>query len=220
MTLRGRLRGAGWFGAGRVGPLDDNWGRGRGTPIDRWLIERFLAGEAGSIRGRVLEVLDDAYTVRFGTAVEAAEVLDVDPGNPRATIVADLERPETFPEAAFDCVILTQTLQFVYGLQAAVESIHRSLRPGGVCLATAPVVSRLDRAGIPRGEFWRITPVGCERLFGERFGADRVAVTVFGNARTCAAFLLGLAAEELSERELTAVEPFFPLLVAVTAVKA
>ena len=91
---------------------------------------------------------------------------------------------------------------------------------GGVCLATAPVVSRLDRAGIPRGEFWRITPVGCERLFGERFGADRVAVTGFGNARTCAAFLLGLAAEELSERELTAVEPFFPLLVAVTAVKA
>lgn len=220
MSVRSRFRRPVWLGSvRRTGPLSENWGRERGTPLDRWYIEGFLADHADDIHGKVLEVMDDAYTRRLGRSVHAAEVLDVDPGNPRATLVADLERAADFPADTYDCFVLTQTLQFVYDVRAAVASVHRTLRPGGVCLATVPVVSRLDRAGIPRGEFWRITPVGCERLFAERFGAERVEVTRFGNTLTCIGFLLGLAAQDLRPSELEAVHPFFPLLVGVRAVK-
>ena len=67
--------------------------------------------------------------------------------NREATVVADLEQPTEFPAAVFDCIVLTQTLQYVYDLPAAVASIHGALRPGGVCLVTVPLLSRLRRGG-------------------------------------------------------------------------
>ena len=217
MSLRGRLRGAAWLAAGKTKPISAHWGRERGTPIDRWYIERFLSAHAGDIRGDVLEVMDDRYTTRFGSAVTRSDVLDVNPENTAATVVADLADPAGFPRERYDCFVLTQTLQFVYDLRAAIESIHGCLRPGGACLATVPVTSRLDRPETNRGEFWRLTPGGCERLFAERF--DRVEVAAHGNAAACAAFLIGLAAEELDEHMLAEPDALFPQLVSVRAEK-
>jgi SAM-dependent methyltransferase len=204
---------------GRTGPLSNHWGFDRGTPVDRWYIERWLAGEGQAIAGSVLEAMDARYTTQFGSGVTESHVLDIESANPEATLRANLEQPDEFPEAAFDCVLLTQTLQYVYDLRAAVASIHRTLRPGGVCLATVPVVSRLDPAVPPGQECWRLTASACSRLFGERFGADRVTVREHGNARAAVAFLLGLAAEELSEQELAAEDPYFPILTTVRAVR-
>src|SRR6185503_9917132 len=59
-------------------PLSHDWGFERGTPIDRYYIERFLDRRRGDVRGRVLEIKDDAYTRRYGSGVERADVLDVD----------------------------------------------------------------------------------------------------------------------------------------------
>jgi SAM-dependent methyltransferase len=220
MRLLRRLQFARWLVSRRTQPVSRNWGFDRGTAIDRWYIERWLAGEARHIRGAVLEAMDPRYTERFGTGVTESQVLDIDTSNSRATLVADLEQPDQFPEAAFDCVLLTQTLHYVFDLRAAVASIHRALRPGGVCLATVPIVSRIDPAVPPGGEYWRLTGAACARLFGERFGDENVEVSEVGNARTGAAFLLGLAAEELSEPELAAKpDRYFPILATVRAVR-
>ena len=81
----------------RLTPISDRWGLDRGTPVDRHYIEHFLGQRAGDIRGRVLEIGDYAYTRRFGGAGGRVDVLDVDAGNPDATIVGDLSRPESFP---------------------------------------------------------------------------------------------------------------------------
>ncbi len=43
-------------------PLSDDFGFSRGMPIDRHYIEAFLADHAADIRGRVLEIGDDAYS--------------------------------------------------------------------------------------------------------------------------------------------------------------
>ncbi len=219
MSLRGRLRAAAWFARGQAAPLSAHWGRERGTPVDRWFIERFLLDNAADIRGDVLEVMDDRYTTRFGTRVTRSDVLDVNEANAAATVVADLADPAAFPHERYDCCVLTQTLQFVYDVPAAVASVHGCLRPGGVCLATVPATSRLDRPENNRGEFWRFTPAACERLFGDRFDADAVDVAAFGNAATSVAFLIGMPAEELDHRVLTEQDALFPLLVAIRAVK-
>ena len=50
----------------RLIPISKEWGFDRGLPIDRYYIERFLQRHAADIRGRVLEVGDNAYTRRFG----------------------------------------------------------------------------------------------------------------------------------------------------------
>src|SRR5215216_119227 len=54
---------------GRPRPISEQWGYDRGTPVDRWYIERFLQEHRADITGRVLEVKDSGYTDRFGLGV-------------------------------------------------------------------------------------------------------------------------------------------------------
>ncbi len=215
-----RFRRPAWLGSiRRTTPLSDHWGRDRGTPVDRYYIEQFLAAERQAIRGRVLEVLNAEYTERFGVGVERSDVLDIDPSNTSATIVADLATADDVPSEAFDCIVLTQTLQYVYDLQSAVRHVHRVLRPGGTMLCTVPTVSRISR-GTLETEYWRLTALAGERLFRDAFAGGTVAARAHGNVLTAVAFLVGMAAEELSTRELELDDPFFPLLVTVRATKA
>lgn len=215
-----RLRRPAWLGTiRRTAPLSDHWGADRGTPVDRHYIERFLADHRDAIRGRVLEVMNGGYTSRFGAGVTRSDVLDVDVTNPVATIVADLAAADAVPSDSFDCFVLTQTLQYVYDLEAAVAHAHRILRPGGTLLCTVPAVSRIARRELA-SEHWRLTAASCTRLFGEAFPDGAVEVRTRGNVLSAVAFLVGLAAEELTTRELEHDDPFFPVVVTVRATKA
>jgi SAM-dependent methyltransferase len=203
----------------RTTPLSDVYGRDRGTPIDRYYIEGFLERERRFVVGDVLELLDDSYTVRFGSGVRRADVLDVDRGNRRATVVADLAAADPIPSEAYDCVILTQTLQYIYDVEAAVGHVRRILKPGGVVLCTVPCASRIDRRALD-SEYWRFTTASARTIFERSFGAENVAVEAHGNVLACVAFFEGIAAEELSRSELGVRDPLFPLVVTVRARRA
>ena len=209
-----------WLGTlRRTTPISDHWGFDRGTPVDRYYIEHFLEQYRSDIHGRVLEIKDSGYTDRYGSAVEGVEVLDIDPANPKATIVADLAAAEAVSSDQFDCFILTQTLQLIYNTRAALAHAHRILRPGGVLLVTVPTVSRIVPRGGVKSDYWRFTIASCSSLFGEVFEAEDISVRSYGNVLTAIAFLTGMAAEELSRRELEVNDEYFPLLVTVRAVK-
>ena len=222
-SLRQRLRRRtqpAWLGTmRRTAPLSQHWGADRGTPVDRYYIERFLQAHRGDIHGHVLEIKDHTYTDRFGRDVTRGEVLDIDPANTEATLVADLASADGIPADQFDCFVLTQTLQFIYDTHAALRHAHRILRPGGVLLATLPSVSRIDRKSGLDTDYWRFTVASCTRVFGDIFGAEQVSVCSYGNVLTAMAFLTGIAAEELSRRELEVNDAYFPLIIAVRAVK-
>jgi SAM-dependent methyltransferase len=215
-----RLARPAWLGTlRRTTPLSDRWGSDRGTPIDRYYIERFLAEHRADIRGVVLEVKDREYTELFGNAVERSEVVDIDAANPNATLVADLAMADAIPPESFDCFILTQTLQLIYDVGSAVRHAHRILKPGGVLLATVPVTSRIVPRREAPADYWRFTPDSCRMLFGEVFGNDAVTVRGPGNALIAAGFLFGMAHEEFSEHELTTEDQLYPLVVTIRAVK-
>ena len=148
-----------------------------------------------------------------------SDVLDIDATNPRATIVADLAAAEGVASEAFDCFILTQTLQYVYDVRAAVTHVHRMLKPGGVVLCTTPAVSRVGRRSLD-SEYWRFTSACCRRLFEDVFARGDVDVRAYGNVLTAIAFLTGMAYEELSRPELDTEDRYFPVIVAVRATKA
>lgn len=214
-----RLTHPAWFGTlRRTTPLSDQWGYDRGTPIDRYYIDRFLETYRQDIKGRVLEVKDSTYTNRFGWDVTQKDVLDIDSTNPRATVIADLAAAKSVPADTFDCFILTQTLQFVTDLRASLAHIHRILRPGGVLLCTVPGISRVERAYAPT-DYWRFTPASCSLLFNREFGVEQVSVRGYGNVLASVAFLTGLASEELSQRELEVHDEYFPVMIATRAVK-
>ena len=126
-----------WGDLRRLEPISRDFGTDRGLPVDRYYIERFLSQNAGDVKGRVLEIGDRTYTVKYGEdRVTRSDVLHVKPGNPVATIVGDLTDAPHIPDDEFDAIILTQTLQFIYDARAAIGTLHRILKPGGVLLAT------------------------------------------------------------------------------------
>jgi SAM-dependent methyltransferase len=214
-----RLARPAWLGGmRRTSPLSNVWGYDRGTPVDRYYIERFLGEHRSDIRGRVLEIKDSGYTDRYGTGVEHRDVLDIDPRNPQATIIADLATADAIPSNQFDCFVLTQTLQFIYDIRAATTHAWRMLRPGGVLLTTVPAVSRVDRH-LKATDYWRFTAAACSALFDEVFGTEQVTIRSYGNVLTAIAFLTGMAYQELSRRELEADDEYFPVIIAVRAVK-
>ena len=200
-----------WISLRRTRPLSEAWGFDRGTPVDRFYLDGFIEEHRADVRGDVLEIKSPGYTRRFGgDAVTQAHVLDVDPRNTDATIVADLGEPGSLPAGAFDCFLLMQTLQFVRRPEIALANAWSALRPGGSLLVTVPAASALER-GLP--DLWRWTPAGMEELIG-RACPDAVAdVRGYGNVLACCAFLQGMAAEELRPDRLRDHDPALPLVV-------
>jgi SAM-dependent methyltransferase len=203
----------------RTRPISRNYGFERGTPVDRYYIERFLSDHAEDVRGHVLEIGDDEYTRRFGrSTVTQSDVLHATAGNPQATIVADLADAPGIADATFDCVICTQTLLLIYDLKAAVATLRRILKPGGVVLVTLPGVSRICREEADEwGDYWRFTSDSATRLFGDEFGAENVQTEAYGNVLAATAMLHGLAAEEVKPRRLDDRDRDFEVIVGVRA---
>ena len=204
----------------RTQPISRHFGFERGQPIDRFYIERFIVANAKDVRGRVLEIGDATYTRQFGAdRVTHSDVLHVVEGSPGATIIGDLTAADHIPSDAFDCIVLTQTLQLIYDVPAAIATIHRILAPGGVLLATVPGISQIERGQWRDTWFWSFTVPAARRRFEERFAPTDVWVEASGNALAAVAFLEGLAAHELREDELLAFDEAYPVLVAIRAVK-
>ncbi|MGH8900442.1 MAG: class I SAM-dependent methyltransferase [Egibacteraceae bacterium] len=197
-------------------PVSDVYGYDRGTPIDRHYIEQFLAAHAERVRGHVAEVKDDSYARRFGgDRIRTVTVIDIDERNDQATLLADLAQPASLPEAAFDCIILTQTMQFFPNPAAALRNCHQALRPGGSLLLTAPAVGRVSLS-TPEADCWRITPAGLACLLGSAW-IGPVTVMGYGNLRACLGMLLGEATEELTAAELDQHDPGYPLVACALA---
>ena len=206
---------------GSTSPVSREWGFDRGTPVDRYYIERFLETHAGDVRGRVLEFLNNEYTVRFGgERVGHSDVLHHAPGNPQATLVADLSSGDLIATASYDCVICTQTLQFIYDVHAAVRTLHRILKPGGTLLVTVPGITQISRADMESsGDYWRFTSTTVRRLLGDAFEEGAIDIGTHGNVAAAVAFLHGVASEELDAEQLDTLDPDYEVIITARASK-
>jgi SAM-dependent methyltransferase len=203
---------------GRTGPISADFGFDRGLPIDRYFIEAFLARNATRIRGRVLEIGDNEYTLRFGgKQVEKSDVLHVDAANPVATIVGDVSIPGTLPERAFDCIVLTQTLHLIFDMRGALAELVGALKPGGTLLLTVPGISPIDRGAWGYTWFWSLTEIALRRLLASVFEEKDVEVETFGNVFAAVCFLEGLAVSEVPQVKLDVLDKSFPVIVAAAA---
>jgi SAM-dependent methyltransferase len=213
-----------------LNPISHRFGFDRGQPVDRHYIEIFLDKHRADIKGRVLEVQEPVYTDKFGgSSVYQSEVIDIVSENPKATIVGNLETGEGLPSNAFDCIIITQTYQYLYDLKKAVQNNYRILKPYGVLLATFPAVTKVSRDNMISQyfkntpyklvEYWRFTDTVVKRLFDEIFGSDNVSIETYGNVLAASAFLYGLAANELDVKKLNYHDPDYQIIIASRVVK-
>ena len=208
-----------WGNLRRRRPFSENWGFDRGVPVDRFYIERFLSRFAEEIRGRVLEVAEPLYTRQFGSSsVTSSDVVDIDASNEAATIVADLVLPGSLPAESYDCIVVTQTLQYVDDPSTAVANLWASLARGGTLLVTVPCLQRID-PDLPDVDRWRFTPLGLEDLVRRGCPEGEREVAGYGNVLASTAFLMGIAADELRRAELERPDPDFPLVACARARK-
>lgn len=69
-------------------PISSKFGFDRGTPIDRYYIEKFLNNYREYIHGKCLEITDNTYTKRFGgKEVVQSDVLDINTANLKANTI-------------------------------------------------------------------------------------------------------------------------------------
>lgn len=202
-------------------PISRNWGSDRGTPIDRYYIEKFLQKNSEFIKGRVLEVGDNFYTMKYGDKkVTKSEILNADNSKPDANYVGDLTNIPQIPDETFDCIILTQTLQLIADLNSAVNSLHRILKTGGALLVTIPGISKIyidEKKRWP--DYWRFTVNSARWLFIKTFNSHNVDIESKGSVLTSIAFLHGLAAEEFDPADLDYFDEAYQMLITIKAVK-
>jgi SAM-dependent methyltransferase len=207
----------------RVRPYRPGFGVRWGQCIDRHYIEGFLNGRKEDIQGCVLEVDNPFYTKHYGgSRVKHCDVIDLDENNPQRTITADLTCCDGIADNTYDCVVLPQTLLFIYDFDSVIRNIHRILKPGGVVLATVPGIAQLcplDMIGAGT-EYWRFTRHSVQRMFSKYFGDADTTVTSYGNVLAAVAFLHGLVVAEFTREELDYVDPDYEVTIAVRARKA
>lgn len=225
LTLARRLRAVAngsavrWGNLRRVEPFCANFGISRGDPVDRYYIEGFLTRHADLIHGDVLEVQDQYYTSRYAKRVTRAHVVDIDPGNENATLVADLCDTDSLPEQAYDTIILTQVIQVLVDPVAALRNMWRSLRPGGSLLITGPTMGKLAYdLGEPL-DYWRWTPDGFRELLRTALPQAGLQVAGAGNLLACIAYLMGMAQQDLSESDMRVDDPIHHLIVTALVTK-
>jgi SAM-dependent methyltransferase len=203
-----------------VSPICPYFGYSRGKPVDRYYIEKFLERHRGDISGHVLEIGDDTYCRRFGSGITRQDILHVSSECEDATIVGDLSQPGVLEDNSFDCMVLTQTLQFIYDMPSAVRHIHRALKPGGVALVTVPGISSADSGGDwGHSWYWALTLRSLQRLMEDVFGPPQ-APEGHGNVYAATCFLQGLAVEEVEHVKLDVYDPSYPVILAQRAIKS
>jgi SAM-dependent methyltransferase len=194
----------------RVRPYSERWGFERGRPVDRFYVERFVTAHRADVQGRVLEIQSSSYADALGgPRITSLSILDLDPGNHKATLIGDLSAPETLAGLTFDCAIVTQTLQFVPDLQRALQNLWNALAPGGVLLLTVPAVSPMAPE-FP--DLWRFTPAGLERTLQAAMPEAAVEVAGAGNLSACVSFLLALSVDNVGLKHLRDDDAGFPLV--------
>ncbi len=204
----------------RVTPLSTNFGYERGGPVDRYYIENFLQKQSKHIRGRVLEIGDNDYTLRFGECrVTQSDILHINSENNKATFIGDLSDAPVLPSNAFDCVVLTQTLQFIFEYRKALDTCYRILKPGGILLLTVPGISHIDQGEWKKIWMYSFTESLIIKALSALFPLEKIEVETFGNVLVASAFLYGMGLPELKKSQLDYNDPHYQVIITATATK-
>lgn len=192
-------------------PLNRVFGFSRGTPIDRYYIENWLESNRKLITGDVLEIAENTYTKRFAEEGAISHILHVNMEK-EGFIKGDLETGDGIIENSMDCIILTQTLPFIFNVKNVFFNLHRMLRKNGCALITTGGISQISRYDMDRwGHFWSFTMASLQRLIEESEFRHNYVVNVYGNVKSACALLYGIAAEEMKKEELDYCDEDYPV---------
>lgn len=195
-----------------VEPVSRLYGNERGTPVDRFYIERFLKTQSSRLKKteRILEVGEDTYSKQFFPNGRH-DILDYSKG-------MDLTKEETLPENQYDVFICTQVFHQIYDVKSAIRGAYYLLKPGGTMLATVcGNISKLARND-EYEHYWGFTNLSIGLLIQEMFGND-IEVESYGNVAIANAFIQGIPVEEMDSSLFDMKDEDFTICISVVATK-
>jgi peptidoglycan/xylan/chitin deacetylase (PgdA/CDA1 family) len=203
----------------RVLPLSNDFGYMRGGPIDRYYIEKFLSEHSADIKGVVLEVGDNKYTLAYGKdRIIKSDILDINRGNKKATIIADLTNAIQLPSNTYDCIIFTHVISMIYDCKATLRTIYRMLKPSGALLLTSGVGFKMHKN--PNCDIhWNISDICFKKILSEIFSPAQITAQRYGNVLTMTSFLFGIGRTELDDDEYNFNDMDYPVIFGIRAIK-
>lgn len=201
-----------------IKPLNRTFGNSRGgTPIDRWYLEKWLNSKKNLIKGDVLEIAEDTYTSWFGSNYRS-HILHKCPTD-NNQIKGDLVTGEGLLDNSLDCMIITQTISYIYDYKAAFYNIKKALKKDGYALITCDGIAQIARYDADMwGYYWRFSDTAITKI-AEEVGFSECNIEVFGNVKTACALLYGIVAEELKQEELEYNDKDYPVSICITLKK-
>ncbi|MDE7287211.1 MAG: class I SAM-dependent methyltransferase, partial [Lachnospiraceae bacterium] len=174
------------------------------------------------IKGRVMEIGDREYTVRYGKEMmQESDILHVMKSDPSDNMICgNFATGEGIVEESIDCLICTQTLPFIYDLHKAAENMVRVLKKGGTALITVGGISQIisyERTHF--GHYWSFTDMSMRMLFEELEDVESVQIGTYGNVKTASAFLYGISFEEMEPEDLDYHDVNYQLIVTAVVTK-
>lgn len=196
-------------------PISRQFGTERGTPVDRYYIERFLEEHRQMVRGDVLEIEDSAYSLRYGEErIQKTIVMDVGREGGDITFRGNLETGEGIKDGIADCFILTQTLMYIFDLKSAAHHIARLLKRGGCALITCSGISQNSKRCMDDyGCCFNFNQDALRRLFEQEPDMEVTEIGSYGNVKTVSAHLNGLCFEDLTADDFVPNDKYYPLIV-------
>ena len=203
-----------WGDLKKIVPICQAFGLTRGTPIDRYYLNKFIGEVKHEIIGNVLEIGGtpkdkDFYQINPGTSYK---ILNLEPG-PGVDIVGDVHDPSIIEPESFDSIIIFNVLEHCYAPWIAVENMLTWLKPGGKCFAMVPSAIRVHATP---ADYWRPLPDAFAYIFRNY---TQQQLYIYGNPTTVIASYHGIAVEELTTEELDAYHPDYPVATCIMATK-
>nr|WP_238553598.1 methyltransferase domain-containing protein [Fortiea contorta] len=195
-------------------PICAAFGLTRGTPVDRYYLNKFIENIQTQITGKILEIGGtpkdkDFYQINPGNSYR---ILNMEAG-PGVDIVGDVHDASLVEPESLDSVIIFNVLEHCYAPWIAVENIHKWLKPGGKCFAMVPNAVRVHATPV---DYWRPLPDAFSWVFRNY---QEQKLYVYGNPITVIASYHGIAVEELTKEELDAFHPDYPVATCIVAEK-
>jgi hypothetical protein len=173
------------------------------------LVRSFLGTRPGALAGQGLVLGIDAEPRWMDVLPAGANVEVV-----RATghSVKDVSAAENA-----DWLVLDRCLQRLPDMPRALEAVVGRLKPNAALITLFTGIARAEP--VERRPLWSVAPYAARRLHEERPELERVEVEQYGNVTLALAWIYRLPTHALTAEELAAIDPAYPLLVAVTASK-
>jgi SAM-dependent methyltransferase len=203
-----------WGSLRRSHPICKRFGFSRGTPIDRYYLDKFVAQIRNRVVGATVEIGGARQNRELYRLTNVSEYTAIDAeAHDYVDVVGDAHESSLLAPDSADSILAFNVLEHCADPWLVARNMHRWLRTGGCAFCMVPNAQRVHN--FPR-DYWRPLPDGVNWLFRD-FGSRELSQ--YGNPTSVIASHLGIAAEELTQAELDAQHPDYPVATCIVATK-